>query len=532
MIKWKKSSDIDSKALGGSWMTYGVLGTVIITMAFFGVCDPKQGGFVMPSGTAASVDGEKISALEFRRAYLNYSNQLQQQYRDKFDAVQLGVSKQVMDGLVERLATFKEAEKNGISASEAEVDRIIIDGKYFANEQGKFDKTLFDRYLKSQGHNEASFSEELRRNIISTKFRNFITTTYRGSDKVAELNYLLDESKVDVEYLRLDPATFPITVAPADVDAYLAGEGAKAVKDYYDSNKSEFNKEARVKARHILISYKGARNATGAAANRSEDEAKALAATVLADTKKPGADFAALASKYTDEAAGKTKGGDLGFFKKDQMVKEFADAAFAMKAGEISGPVKSPFGYHIIRVDTVEEAKNVAFDEAKRGIADKLLAKERRPKLIKDKTTALITDLKAGKDVPADLGVTWKATTPFAVGARFIPGLGADKAALAAIGTLKTPGQLYPEPLDIGGVTYIVRLKSKTDADLSKLTAEKRKELSEQGKYMESYTLFNAISEDIKKRYEKDKKIYRNPEFVAYDQKLKGETGSEPAPAQ
>ncbi|RYF20080.1 MAG: hypothetical protein EOO77_08750 [Oxalobacteraceae bacterium] len=110
------------------------------------------------------------------------------------------------------------------------------------------------------------------------------------------MNYLLDESKVDVEYLRLDPATFPITVAPADVDAYLAGEGAKAVKDYYDSNKSEFNKEARVKARHILISYKGARNATGAAANRSEDEAKALAATVLADTKKPGTDFAALAS--------------------------------------------------------------------------------------------------------------------------------------------------------------------------------------------------------------------------------------------
>lgn len=527
MIKWKKTTDIDGKTVSRNWMTYGVLGTVVITMAFFGVCDPQQGGFVLPSGTAASVDGEKISSLEFRRAYLNYSNQLQQQYRDKYDAVALGVAGQVMNGLVERTAIYKEAEKNGISASEAEVDRVIIDGKYFANEQGKFDKTQFERYLKSQGHNEASFTEELRRNIITTKFRNFITTTYRGSDKVAELNYLLDESKVDVEYLRLDPASFPITVAPADIDAYLASEnGAKAVKEYFESNKTEFNKEARVKARHILISHKGARNASGAAANRSEEEAKALAATVLSEAKKGGADFSALAAKYTDEASGKTKGGDLGFFKKEQMVKEFSDAAFAMKAGEISGPVKSPFGYHIIRVDTVEEPKNVSFEDAKRGIAEKLIAKERRPELIKEKAKSLLADLKAGKDDSAASGLAWKSTTPFSIGARFIPGLGADKAALAAISNLKTPGQIAPEPVEIGGVTYILRLKSKTDADLSQLTAERRKELSEQGKYMESYTLYNAITQDILKRYEKNDKIYKNPEFLAYDHKLKGDTAA------
>lgn len=524
MIKWRKSSDVDAKTVTGSWMTYSVLGVVIITMAFFGVCDPSQGGLVLPSGTAAKIDGEKISAIEFRRAYLNYSNQLQQQYRDKYDAVALGVAGQVMNGLVERTAQYKEAVKNGISASDAEVDNIIIEGKYFANEQGNFDKTLFERYLKSQGHNEATFTEELRRNIITTKFRNLVTSTYRGSEKVAELNYLLDESKVDVEYLRLDPQSFPITIVAADVDAYLASpEGQKSVKDYFEGNKAEFNKEARVKARHILIAHKGARNASGAAAERSEAAAKEMADKVLAEVKQAGADFAALAAKYTDEAAGKSKGGDLGFFKKEQMVKEFSDAAFGMKAGEIGGPVKSPFGFHIIRVDTVEEAKNVAFEDAQRGIAEKLLQKERRPKIIAEKTKTLITDLKAGKDDSAALGLSWKATGPFSVGARFVPGLGADKAALAAIASLKTPGQLAPEPVEVAGVTYILRLKSKTEADLSKLTAEKKKELSEQGKYMESYTLFNAFSEDIKKRYEKDKKIYKNPEFLAYDQKLQGD---------
>ena len=527
MIKWKKSSEIDGKSIGKSWMTYGVLGTVIVTMAFMGVCTPDQGGLVMPSGTAASVDGEKISSLEFRRAYSNTANQLQQQYRDKYDAVALGVSKQVMDNLVTETTLFLEAEKNGITASDAEVDRVIIDGKYFADESGKFDRSRFENFLKNQGHSEASFTEDLRRNIITTKFRNLITTSYRGSEKVAELNYRLDESKVDVEYLRLDPASFPITVAPAEIDAYLAGEGAKAVKDYFDSNKAEFNKEARVKARHILISHKGARNASGAAANRSEAEAKALADTVLAETKKPAADFAALATKYTDEASGKAKGGDLGFFKKEQMVKEFADAAFSMKAGEVSNPVKSPFGYHIIRVDTVEEPRNITFDDAKRSIAEKLITKERRPQLIAERTKTLMADLKAGKNESATaMGLSWKSTGPFAVGARFIPGLGADKLALSAVAQLKTPGQLAAEPIEIGGATYIIRLKSKAEADMSQLTAERRKELSEQSKYMESYTLFTAISEEIKKRYEKDKEIYRNPEFLAYDQRVSGNAGT------
>ncbi|MBC7658354.1 MAG: SurA N-terminal domain-containing protein [Chitinophagaceae bacterium] len=528
MFKWNKTSDIDTKAIGKHWITYGILGTVIITMAFFGVCSPRNGsgGFTLPSGTAAKVDGEKIGSVEFRRAYLNYSNQLQQQYKDKFDPVALGVSKQVLNGLVERTALYKEATKNGIAASEGEVDHVILDGKYFAGENGKFDPALFERYLKSQGHTEATFTEELRRNIITTKFRNFVASSYRASDKVAELNYRLDESKVDIDYLRLDPSAFPVKVEPAEVDKFLTAE-TKQIKDYYDAHKAEYNQEAKVKARHILIAFKGARNASGAAANRSKDEAKALAAKVLAEAKKPGADFPALAGKYTDEASGKAKGGDVGFFKKDTMVKEFADAAFAMKPGQISDLVESPFGFHIIRVDTVQEAKAVTFDEAKHGIAEKLVTKQRQPQIVNDKIKAILTDLKAGKDDAASLGLAWKSTGPFSVGARFIPGLGADKAALQTIATLKTPGQVSPDAIEISNVKYIVRLKAKQDADMSKLTPEKRKELAESSKYMESYTLFNTISEDISKRYEKEGKIYKNPDFVAYDQKLHGKGNAE-----
>jgi peptidyl-prolyl cis-trans isomerase D len=523
MFKWRKTADLDSKAIGKSWITYAVLGTVIITMAFFGVCTPNEnGGFVLPSGTAAKVDGEKIGSIEFRRRYNQASQQLEQQYRDKFDPVAQKVAPQVLNSMVQNLAMYKEATKNGISASDDEVSKLILEAKFFNGENGKFDPQLMSNYLKNMGHTEASFTEEIKRDIVNQKFRSFIAETSRSSTKVAELNYLLDDSKVDVEYLRLDPQSFPVTVAPADVDKFLAGADAKKVQEYYDQNKAEFNQEAKVKARHILISFTGARNASAEGSARSKDAAKALATKLLADVKKPGADFAAIASKNTDEASGKAKGGDLGFFKKDQMVKEFANVAFAMKVGQISDLVESPFGFHIIRVDAVQEAKSTTFDDAKRGIAEKIIAKERRPQLMNEKLTALLTNLKAGKDDSASLGLAWKETGPFAVGARFIPGLGPDKDALKAVSTLKTPGQLLPEALDIGGVKYIVRLKSRQDADLAKLTPEKRNELVESAKYMEAYTLFNTIGQEIEKRYESEGKIYKNPEFLNYDKVIHG----------
>ncbi len=534
MLKWRKTADLDATTVTKHWATYGILGTVIITMAFFGVCSPRNnmGGLVLPTGTAAKVAGEKISSTDFRRAYVNYSNQLQQQYKDKFDPVALNVAPQVLNGLIEREAVYQEATKNGVSASEEEVVHVITDGKYFHGENGKFDPTLFQRYLQSQGHSEKSFTDELRHNIVQTKFRNLVTSTYRTSSKVAELNYLLDESKADVEYLRLDPNTIPVTVPAADVDKYLAGADAKKVKDYYDQNKAEFNQDAKVKARHILISFKGARNATGAAANRSKDEAKAIATKLLAEVKKPGADFAAIASKNTDEPSGKAKGGDLGYFKKDQMVKEFADVAFSMKPGQVSEPVESAFGFHIIKVEDVQAAKSVSFDEAKRGIAEKLIAKDRRPQIIAEKTKTLLDGLKAGKDESSSLGLSWKDTGPFAVGARFVPGLGADKKVMGAIASLKKPGEVYPEALDVTGAKIILRLKSRQDADLSKLTDDKRKELVESSKYMEGYTLFGALAKDINDRYEKSGKIYRNPEFLSYDTTVhgnKGAGGSAPA---
>lgn len=105
--------------------------------------------------------------------------------------------------------------------------------------------------------------------------------------------------------------------------------------------------EAKVAASHVLIQYKGSMR-SAPTITRSKEEAKKLAGEVLAKAKK-GQDFAGLAKQYSDEPGAKDRAGALGKFSKAQMVKPFADAAFALKPGEVSGLVETDFGFHVIK---------------------------------------------------------------------------------------------------------------------------------------------------------------------------------------
>jgi peptidyl-prolyl cis-trans isomerase C len=140
-------------------------------------------------------------------------------------------------------------------------------------------------------------------------------------------------------------------------------------KAFYDENKEDFNKPEQVKASHILI--KVAPTAT------TEEKAAAKAKIDgLLKQVKAGGDFAALAKENSD-CPSKERGGDLGFFEKSAMVKEFADAAFSMKVGQISDVVETQFGYHIIKVTDRKEGGLTPFDKAKTDIVKQLQDKKK-----------------------------------------------------------------------------------------------------------------------------------------------------------
>lgn len=143
----------------------------------------------------------------------------------------------------------------------------------------------------------------------------------------------------------------------ADVQKKMDATNFEALaKEYYTANPKAFDRPEEVKAAHILISTK----------DMSDADALAKANEVLAKVKAHPEDFAKLADEYSQDPSVKQNHGDLGYFAKNQMVKPFADAAFAMtKPGEIAGPIKSQFGYHIIQFEGSRPATTIPFSEVK-----------------------------------------------------------------------------------------------------------------------------------------------------------------------
>lgn len=143
-------------------------------------------------------------------------------------------------------------------------------------------------------------------------------------------------------------------------------------KKFYDSNTEEFKNPEQVKASHILFLV-----------NKDDSEEvvkqkEAAAKKAIARAKKKGEDFSKLAKELSEEPGAKESGGELGFFSKDKMVPEFADVAFSQKPGEIVGPIRTQFGWHIIKVEEKKPAGTVPFEEVKEQISAYLKSTKQR----------------------------------------------------------------------------------------------------------------------------------------------------------
>ena len=163
----------------------------------------------------------------------------------------------------------------------------------------------------------------------------------------------------------------------------LLGEAKKvaseaALKKYYDEQIGQIKPVEEVRARHILV--------------EGEEDAKKIAVRL-----KGGEDFAKIAKEVSKDPGSGAEGGDLGFFTRDRMVPEFAEAAFAMKPGEISNPVKSQFGFHVIKVEERRQKSAPSFDQVKDRIAQALAGKAQTEYLQKLRSDAKIEKTEAPK---------------------------------------------------------------------------------------------------------------------------------------
>lgn len=166
-----------------------------------------------------------------------------------------------------------------------------------------------------------------------------------------------------------------------------------AAREEYALNKKKFKQPESVHAQHILIEIKD-----------DEQAAKALALDVRAKALAGNESFAELAEKYSADASAKNNKGDLGFFSKGRMVPEFEQKVFALKVGDISEPVKTQFGFHIIKLINKREEKTLTFDEVKTDMIANLENQARR-KIFSDKmyNTLMTPEFKVNDDAFEDI---------------------------------------------------------------------------------------------------------------------------------
>ncbi len=269
----------------------------------------------------ATIDGEPISADEYRRALKGLAQNVAQQGSGVPESAFESIRKNIADTMVTNAILLKEAKAKGLAADEAAVDtQMGAMKKQFP------DEAAFEAALEGQGMTKEAFRADMVKKMTIRK--------------------LIDQEILGK--IVIDDAT---------------------AKEFYDTNKQQFSRGESVKAAHILI------RSTEEGDEQADAEAKAKAEAVMAQIDG-GADFATIAKEKSEDPGSAAKGGELGTFPRGRMVKEFEEAAFGAEAGSVVGPVKTQFGYHIIKVVEKLPAGDVPFDEAKPQIAQKLQMQE------------------------------------------------------------------------------------------------------------------------------------------------------------
>ncbi len=379
------------------WLKWS-LALVVLTFVVFYIPDfMTTSTGAAPGEVLADVEGEPITVGQFTRRYNAQVNAYRNAYGGQMNdqlLKQLGIDRQILQQLVDEEAMVAESRKQGITVSDVEIRERILSLPGF-QENGRFIGEQRYRQLLSMQNppmTTAEFERSLRRALQIEKLRNALTgwMSVNDADVAAEYRRRNEKVKLDVVQVTAEAFKSQVTVADAELAAYFEkskekyriGEKRKVkyalldvskvretitvpdaeLEAFYKQNIQQYQTPAQVRASHILFKTEG----------KDEKQVEAAAAEVLKKAKAPNADFAALAKQYSEDDSNNSIGGDLDYFGRGRMVPEFEQAAFAMKAGEVSDLIKTSFGYHIIKVVDSKPDTTRPLAEVRAEIEDQL----------------------------------------------------------------------------------------------------------------------------------------------------------------
>lgn len=366
---------------GGKILAWLILIPLTMVFAIWGATGAVSLDFFGPQNYAAKVNGERIELQEANNAWQNEQARWQQQFaRDIPDEQRLALQDAVLERLViNRLVTSRGTEA-GYRVGAARVLEAIRSETAFQVD-GQYSETLALARLAQVGLSVEQYRSDLRKDLQSEELQRtlglgeFLTPQELGrrlalEDEQREIRYLrlalasqlartrLDEAALEAWYSvnagRFEtPESVKLQYAEATLAELSAGltPSETELQELYAQNKDRYQDIERRRARHILL--------------ETEQQAKDTLARLQA-----GADFAVLASERSKDTGSAQIGGDLGLADRNAFVEPFAEAVFSMRQGELRGPVKSEFGYHVIRLDAIQLARSKSFEEVRTELVD------------------------------------------------------------------------------------------------------------------------------------------------------------------
>lgn len=446
----------------------GINGKTILAMVLFGMIiltfvlsdySTRQGGG-LGLGAAAEVNGEIITLKEFQDQENRVAAYYAQLFGGKIDnEMQLRqIRSEAINELVNNSLAAQAAEREKIFATDAELKKIIMEDLPYFKKDGVFQSDLYKGLLNANKLTPSEFEKGLRQQAKTQRIRQLFELGLSSNRLEKDLENELKSKKLNVAYVKLNSDEIKKTISTADVQAKLAQpEFAQKVKDYYANTKGEFETPEQVKASHILI------RANPDDAN-SETQAKAKIEHVIKRLAKE--DFAKVAAEVSEDPGSKTKKGDLGYFSKGRMVPEFEQTAFLTPVGKISEIVKTPFGFHVIKVTDKKPATTTSFEAAKNGIAQKLLAEEKNAETSKQlEELTSKGEVQAINDFVAKNGLKWNESGYFDLTAEQLPGISSAELFKSSL-ELTNQNPMSRALIREGDAQYLVKLVgAKTDSD-------------------------------------------------------------------
>jgi peptidyl-prolyl cis-trans isomerase D len=416
-----------------NWLKWS-LALVVLTFIIFYIPDFLRSSAngtatgAAPGAAVAEVNGEEITVDEFHRVYQAqlqaYRAQAGGSLNDQL-LKQLGIDRQILQQLIEERAQVAEAQRVGLTVNDAEVRERIITLPSF-QENGHFiGEARYRQLLQFQNPpmTTAQFEDRVRRALLVEKLRNALTAWMTISDREVEEEYRRRNEKVKLSVAVIPSSKYAADVAVSDAEisahfeknkeSYRKPEQRKVrflmldaqsvksditiseqdIERAYRDRSDQFSTPEQVRASHILLKTEGKDEA---AVKKKADE--------LAAKARGGADFAKLAAEFSEDEGSAKQGGDLDYFGRGRMVPEFEKAAFGAEPGTITDPVKTQFGYHIIKVVDKKAGGTRPLSEVRQQLTDQL-TNERAQQRISTITAEIAGELKT----PADLDRVAKA---------------------------------------------------------------------------------------------------------------------------